>query len=259
MKYALVGHGRMGRAIDVVAAARGHERTALIDSPDDAINAANLAGAEVAFEFTLPEAAERNVLALLAAGVGVICGTTGWDPARAAREAAGAAPGGLIVAPNFSVGVNLFFRMTRAAGRMLAAAGIHQPYVTETHHRGKLDAPSGTAKRLAEILIEEDPRLDRMLAERPDGPLAPEVLQVVSIRAGSEPGTHTVGFDGEHDRILLQHTARSRAGFALGAVIGAEWIVGKRGMHEFDEVIDDLLRRGAGAVENASEARGDSR
>ena len=142
---------------------------------------------------------------------------------------------------------------------MLAAAGIHQPFVTEAHHREKLDAPSGTASRLAEILIEEDPRLRRMLAGNPDGPLAPDVLQVVSVRAGSEPGTHTVGFDGEQDRILLQHTARSRVGFALGAVVGAEWILDKRGMHDFDAVIDDLLRPTGGAAEDPSSVRGDSR
>ncbi len=258
MNYALVGHGRMGRAIDVVAAARGHQRTALIDSSADEINAASLAGAEVAFEFTRPEAGESNVLALLVAGVGVICGTTGWNPDRAVRAAAGASTAGVIVAPNFSVGVNLFFRITRHAGRMLAAAGIHQPFVTEAHHREKLDAPSGTARRLAEILIEEDPRLGRMLAGTPEGPLAPDVLQVVSVRAGSEPGTHTVGFDGEQDRILLQHSARSRAGFALGAVVGAEWILHKRGMHGFDAVIDDLLGRPGSGIEDASSLRGDS-
>jgi len=258
VRYALVGHGRMGRAIETAAADRGHQRVASVDSADVAIDAASLAGAEVAFEFTRPEAAASNVLALLAAGVGVICGTTGWSPDRAIDRSAGAAAGGLIVAPNFSIGVNLFFRMTRQAGRMLAAAGIHQPFVSEMHHRGKLDAPSGTARRLAEILIEEDPRLGGMLAGNPDGPLPPDMLQVVSVRAGGEPGTHTVGFDGEQDRIVLQHSARSRAGFALGAVIGAEWIRDKQGMHGFDEVLDDLLRRNGKSARGALGQRGGS-
>jgi 4-hydroxy-tetrahydrodipicolinate reductase len=234
----------MGRAIDAEAVARGHARAATFDSSSPAITGGLLAGAEVAFEFTRPSCAEANVIALLRTGVPVVCGTTGWQPAEALDEALRESGAALMLAPNFSIGVNLFFRLARRAGRLLGGVGMHQPFIREAHHRGKRDAPSGTASRLAEILLEEDSRLREVRTGNPSGLLPPEVLQISSLRVGSEPGTHTVGFDGEHDRITLQHQARSRAAFARGAVVAAEWIRGRQGRHGFDEVLDEMLERG---------------
>jgi 4-hydroxy-tetrahydrodipicolinate reductase len=148
--------------------------------------------------------------------------------------------------------VNLFFRIVDAAARTLGRPGLYDPFVQESHHRGKVDAPSGTARRLAAIVIDADPRFDAVLEGHPEGRIPPGTLQVVSTRAGAEPGTHRVGFDGPHDLIALEHRARGREGLALGAVLAAEWLEGRSGMHGFDEVLDAILR-GDLRVEGESE------
>ena len=226
MKVAIVGNGKMGVEIARVAASRGHEVVATLDR-GDALDAAR--GAEVAFEFTEPAAAAANVEALLRLGLHVVCGTTGWDPTKAGVDALAREAGrGAIVAPNFSVGVNLFFEIAAEAARRLSGTGLYDPWLFETHHRFKLDAPSGTAKKLAAIV---------------DG-FGGRKTDVAAARAGHEPGHHTVGFEGEHDAITLTHRARSRAGFAAGAVLAAEWLPGKVGLRAFDEVLADLVKGG---------------
>jgi 4-hydroxy-tetrahydrodipicolinate reductase len=238
----------MGREIETVAAARGHEVVAIIDPSERGrrvrrrIGSSELAGAEAAFEFTSPGSAEANVLALLACGIPVVCGTTGWEPdllalTRATRKARRAA----VLAPNFSIGVNLFFRLVKEAARLLGNTDRFDPFVLEAHHRGKVDAPSGTARRLADLVVEEDPHRWSVQVGVPPGGVPQGAVQVVSVRAGHETGTHTVGFDGEHDQIRLTHQARGRGGFAAGAVLAAEWLPGKRGVHGFDRVLQDLF------------------
>jgi 4-hydroxy-tetrahydrodipicolinate reductase len=248
VRYALVGYGRMGHEIEAVAAARGHELVAIVDPSERGrkvrrrIGAAELRGAEVAFEFTAPGCAEANVLALLGEGIPVVCGSTGWSPAGGAVErAARKARVAVVHAPNFSLGMNLFYLLVREAARLLGSTDRFDPYVLEAHHRGKVDAPSGTARRLAEMIVEEDPHRWSVHLEVPPTGLPQGAVQVVSIRAGHETGTHTVGFDGEHDRITLRHEARGRAGFAAGAVLAGEWVPGKRGLHGFDRVLSDLF------------------
>ncbi len=256
MRYALVGYGRMGHEVESIASRRGHERVAVVGPgargprATGKIDGATLRGAEVAFEFSEPSAAEDNVVALLAAGAAVVCGTTGWDSSSA--RVAGAvrrSRGALLVAPNFSIGMNLFFRVVSETARALASSGQYDPFVVESHHRAKADAPGGTARRLGELILAADPGLRRLQEGNPPGPLAPGTVHVASVRAGHEPGTHTVGFDGEHDVITLTHRARARSGLALGAVLAGEWLLGRRGRHAFDEVVEDLLaRRPAGAA-----------
>jgi 4-hydroxy-tetrahydrodipicolinate reductase len=247
VNYAIVGYGKMGKAVDEQAARRGHERIAVVEPDLDepgahhVVDAGVLEGVDVAFEFTEPSVAESNVMALLEAGIRVVCGTTGWQPGERIQAALGKAGAGAVIAPNFSVGMNLFYRMVREAGRLYGAAGLHQPYIVESHHRAKRDAPSGTARHLASILLEVDPRLYDVHEGNPAEPLPERTLQVSSIRAGSEPGTHTVGFDGEYDTISLTHAARDRAGFALGAVLAGEWIAGRQGLHGFAEVLESML------------------
>jgi len=251
VKLALVGYGRMGREIEAVAQARGHEVVAIVDPSERGrrvrrrIGEDELSGAEAAFEFTSPGAAEQNVLTLLGCGVPVVCGTTGFSPdlvalARATRKARKA----VVLAPNYSLGVNLFFRMVQEAARLLGSTDRFDPFVLEEHHRGKVDAPSGTARRLADLVVEEDPHRWSVHEGVPPGGVPPGAVQVVSVRAGNETGTHIVGFDGEHDRIELTHRARGRGGFAAGAVLAAEWIPGKRGVHGFDRVLQDLFPGG---------------
>ena len=249
MRYALVGAGRMGRAIEVEAARRGHEKVAEIDLDSTArlaregLSLEDLGRPDVAFEFTVPAAAEANVRALVHAGVPVVCGTTGWAPSPGLLEALARSGAGAVISPNFSLGMALFRGLVREAGRRVAATRLHRPWIFEAHHTGKADAPSGTARELARILLEVDPRWNTVQEGNPAGRLADDALHVVSLRSGAEPGTHTVGFDGEYDRITLTHSARSRAGFAIGAVIAAEWIRGRTGLHAFDEVVQDALGR----------------
>ncbi len=244
MNYALVGNGRMGQAVDAQAALRGHARVAIVGPTDGAagLGRERLGGARVAFEFTRAEAAEANIRALLDAGVSVVSGTTGWqvpgDLAQAAQEAGVAC----VIAPNFSLGVNLFLRVVEQAARAFGALGLHDPFIEEAHHRGKLDAPSGTARRLAEIVLASDPRLEQVLDGQPRGRVPPHTLQVVSTRAGAEPGTHRVGFDGAHDLVTLEHRARGREGFALGAVLAGEWLEGRRGVYGFGDVMEAIVR-----------------
>ena len=237
MRYALVGYGRMGRAIDAAAAARGHRRALVVDrgargrGTVRSVESALWKGVDVAFEFTEGEGAAERVLALLAAGVPVVCGTTGWDAAASGlRTAARRARAGAVVAPNFSVAMHVFSTLVAQASAALSRAGAYDPYIVEWHHKAKRDAPSGTARRLAGVVA----------ASFADGVEVP----VASVRAGFEPGRHVVGFDGEGDLVTLTHEARGRSAFADGAVIAAEWVRTRRGIHGFDEVCRDLVRAG---------------
>lgn len=254
MKYALIGYGKMARAVAEAANARGHRCVAVVDPAVRApgvrssLDPRRLGGANVAFEFSVPAAAEANVVALLEARVAVVCGTTGWSGgSRAIRSASRRTGLGAVIAPNFSVGMALFEEIVGEAARRLARARLYEPYVVEWHHRAKKDAPSGTALRLAHRVAREAGETTAVRAGEPSPALRRGDVHVSSVRAGHEPGIHEVGFDGEHDVVRLVHRARGRGGLALGAVLAAEWIVGRSGVHGFQRVVADLLRRGGGA------------
>ena len=228
MKIALFGHGAMGRVLEESARAAGHEVGAIFTSANVGEAARLLPGHAVAIDFSAPGAVSAHVETAAAAGVPLVEGTTGWqrDEAgvRKVVEGRGAA---LVYGANFSVGVNLFYRIVADAAQLFRDAG-YDPFIEEAHHARKRDAPSGTALALQAILsrgLEED---------RTSVPIA-------STRAGHIPGTHRVGFDSAADQVLLVHTARSRAGFAAGALLAARWIVGRRGMYAFADVLDDIL------------------
>ena len=244
MKLALVGYGKMGRAIDALATERGHQVVAWIDPTLDTkeIGTSTLGGADVAIEFTAPGVAVDNIAALAAAGVNTVVGTTGWkerlDEACAAVTAAGT---GMIHAANFSLGVNLFLRLARTAARMADALSEYDLHVREAHHQHKVDHPSGTAITLAEILIEELARKESWQATLPDGAPQPQVLYVASERVGEMTGTHVLGLEGPDDRIELRHEAQSRVGFARGAVVAAEWIQGKSGVFTLDDMLAETF------------------
>jgi 4-hydroxy-tetrahydrodipicolinate reductase len=244
MRIALVGYGRMGRAVEQASVARGHEvvaRIDLADNPDGrGIVAETLNGADVAVEFSVPEAAPANITALAACGSDVVSGTTGWyDRLEEVRAAVKAADSGLIYAPNFSLGMQLFFRLVRLAARLSDRLEGYDAYVLEAHHRRKQDHPSGTARRLAEILLAELSGKERWELGLREGPIDPAVLQVSAVRAGEIPGTHTVGLEGLDDRIEVRHEARGRAGFARGAVAAAEWIRGRSGIFTLDDMLEE--------------------
>ena len=237
MRMAVVGHGKMGREVEAVLRERGHE--VVVGTRGHAFPLRCTVG----IDFTVPEAVLSNVAAAMTAGARYVVGTTGWhDRYQEVRYLVETAGGGLVHAANFSVGVNLFYRLVRAAALVMAPFPDYDPYILERHHRQKKDAPSGTAKVIAAIL-ESSGGIRRRAATDADGGLAPDAFHVGVVRAGGIVGEHTVGFDSGGDEILLEHRARSRRGFALGAVIAAEWIAGRTGWYTFEDVMDDLARR----------------
>ena len=235
MRVAIVGHGKMGREVEGVLRERGHD-------PVVAERGTFPADCPVGIDFTRAEAVPGNVDRALAAGARYVVGTTGWtDRLDAVRGRVEAAGGGLVHAPNFSLGVNLYYRIVRSAALLLAPFPDYDPYVLERHHRQKKDAPSGTARALAAILQSAEGRR-RTAVTTLEGALPDEAFHVAALRAGGIVGDHTVGFDSGGDEILIEHRARSRRGFAQGAVLAAEWIVNRNGFYDFGAVLDDRLR-----------------
>jgi len=234
MKLALIGNGAMGRLVASLAAAEGHEVAATISSREAPLGAEALAevlrGHDAAIDFTVAEAVARNAEACALAGVALVEGTTGWsehlEGVRASVERHG---GALIYGANFSVGVQIFYRVVERAAELFRAAG-YAPFIEEAHHSRKRDAPSGTALALRG-------RLASHFAEE---------FSVASTRAGHIPGTHRVGFDSAADTVTLTHAARSREGFASGALVAARWIQGRKGVYEFSETFDEILRAAGG-------------
>ena len=237
MKLALIGYGRMGRAVEAAAQALGHEVVSRLDL-DDSITATSLADAEVAIDFTLPDAVVANARRVAEANVSLVIGTTGWyereDEVRAAIMSAGV---GCIWGPNFSLGVQLFLRIARETGRLAEVLEEYDVHVHEEHHRHKVDHPSGTAIHLAKVLLETLGRKTSWREEPAEGVPDPAVLWVSSARAGETPGTHEVALEGPADSIVVRHTARGRDGFARGAVSAAEWVKGKKGFFSIDDML----------------------
>ena len=229
MKIALFGHGGMGRVLEESARAAGHDVGAIFTSANVGEVARLLPGHAVAIDFSAPSAVPAHVAAAAAAGVPLVQGTTGWQREEAAvRNAVEARGAALVYGANFSIGVNLFYRIVADAARLFCGTG-YDAFIEEAHHARKRDAPSGTALALQAIL-------SRGLGQAPG-----TSIPIASTRAGHIPGIHRVGFDCTADQVLLVHTARSRAGFAAGALLAARWIVGRRGMYAFADVLDDIL------------------
>lgn len=232
MKIALLGYGRMGKAIETIAQNRGHEIVCKVDQ--DKING-DLSIAEVAINFSIPTAAVANLKSAFDLGIPVVCGTTGWlDQLEEVHRYCKEKNTGFLYASNFSVGVNLFFQLNRLAARLMK--GHEQTYAThleETHHVHKLDAPSGTAITLAEGIAKENERYKNWtMEEDTDG------LKISAYREGEVPGTHRITYTSIVDEISIEHKAYSREGFALGAVIAAEWLNGRKGIFSMNDVLN---------------------
>ena len=220
MKLAIVGYGKMGRQIEQLAPEYGFTVHAKLDLNDDLRKAG---GAEVAVEFTAPGAVARNVETLAALGVPVVVGTTGWpEQMERVRAASQRYRIGVVWSPNFSIGVNVFIRVVREAARLLESEPQYGAWAWEIHHHTKKDAPSGTLLKL----------VDEMEAAGYSHP-----IDTSANRAGAHPGTHEIGFDSSADTITLRHTARSREGFARGALKAAQWVPGKFGVFKFEDVL----------------------
>lgn len=228
----------MGREIEKLLTARGHEIVLIIDEGNRReLTAERLreCGAEVAVEFTTPETAYDNITVCLEAGVGVVSGTTGWlgmlpEVERLCREKGGA----FFYASNYSVGVNIFFRINEALARMMEPFGAYDVTVEEVHHTQKKDAPSGTAITVAEGILAGLTRKERWVGRTTT---EPQELEVLSVRRSVVPGTHTVTYESPDDAITITHTAKGRTGFATGAVLAAEFICGRTGIFTMQDML----------------------
>src|SRR5207244_11160782 len=230
MKLALIGYGAMGQLVAKLAKEQGHEIGAKITSRDADRNQeeviAELGGCDIAIDFSVASAVPGNIETCMLAGIPLVEGTTGWkinrnELARSIDEANGA----LIYGSNFSVVAQLFYRVAASAAELFQNLESYDAFIEEAHHKRKRDAPSGTALQLGEIVAEH---------------LGREV-PISSTRAGHIPGTHRVGFDSSADQITLEHVARSREGFAAGALMAGKWIIGRKGVYEFSEVFDEII------------------
>jgi 4-hydroxy-tetrahydrodipicolinate reductase len=229
MKLAIIGYGKMGHLVEQLAPEYGFNVPLRLDIAENengkGITRERFRGIDVAVDFSVPEAVLTDIERLSAAGVNTVVGTTGWtgemDRAKAAVEKGRI---GLVWSPNFSIGVNIFLHLVSEASRRLAPYKEYGAWAWEIHHSAKKDAPSGTLLKLVEEMKRTDPKRH---------------VDVSSSRAGAHPGTHEIGFDSAADTITLRHTARSREGFARGALTAAKWVIGKKGWFEFSEVLLD--------------------
>ena len=230
MKIALIGHGAMGQLVAAEARKAGDDVGTIITSEESAQDVDRLSeklrGHDVAIDFSVAALVLKSIEACARASVPLVEGTTGWnDRLSEARRIIERQGGSLVYGANFSIGVNIFYRIVERAAALFAAVDGYAPFIEEAHHSRKRDAPSGTALRLREVMSEH---------------LGNEI-PTSSTRAGYIPGTHRVGFDSEADQIRLTHEARSRQGFAAGALLAAHWIIGRTGVFEFSEVMEEIL------------------
>lgn len=255
MRVVIVGYGQMGHEIETVLRARGHTVAAIVDpvasgatapSAGEAARAISADGAAgepiAAIDFALPDSVLENAQVYARAGWAAVIGTTGWESQREEVLAPFRDAGtGLVYGSNFSVGANMFVRITRYAARLASRTGEYDSALVELHHRRKKDSPSGTAITLAEVMRQELRDKKEIQVETVHRQILPEELHVISGRVGSVPGTHSVILDSAADTVELTHRARSRQGFAVGAVQAAEWIVERKGIYPVEAFFDDLF------------------
>jgi 4-hydroxy-tetrahydrodipicolinate reductase len=231
MKIAILGYGRMGKEIEKIAISRGHE--VLIKKDVNAL--IDITSADVAIEFSVPDAAFNNISNCIKNNVPVISGTTGWlDKYQDAVSLCKKEKGTFLYASNFSLGVNVFFELNKQLAKMMRNLEDYTISMEEIHHTKKLDAPSGTAITLAKGIIENSSKENWELGEN----TSKENIPIVAKRIPDVPGTHTILYTAEVDSIKIKHTAHSRKGFALGAIIAAEWILGKTGVFSMKDVLN---------------------
>mgnify|MGYP001818823933 CR=1 FL=1 len=231
MRIGLFGYGTMGKMIGRIASDRGHSIVSRIDTPGEAPAFGTF---DIAIDFSTPEAALGNVCSCLEHGVPVVSGTTGWmDDFPKAERLCREVEGAFLYASNFSLGMNLFFELNAHLARLMARFPDYSPHMTEIHHTRKLDAPSGTAITLAEGIIENS-----SYTRWNTGGGSAKEIPIASERIGDTPGTHRISYDSKVDQIEIQHTAHNREGFALGAVLAAEWLIDKTGVFGMKDVLN---------------------
>ncbi|RPJ59210.1 MAG: 4-hydroxy-tetrahydrodipicolinate reductase [Dehalococcoidia bacterium] len=245
VKIALVGYGKMGQIVENLAREKGHHLTAIIDPYREdclkEINAANLTGAEVCIDFSHPQVVLDNIKQVAALGKNLVVGTTGWyDQMAEVKRVVAQNNIGLIWSGNFSIGVNALFRIAGCAAKIFNHLPDYDVLAHEVHHKNKADSPSGTASMLGQVLLDNLTRKKRLVFDRLDRKIEPDEIHFSSSRGGAIPGIHTILFDSAVDTIEITHTARSREGFASGAVLAAEFIQGKTGFYNIDDLMNSL-------------------
>ena len=236
MKIALLGYGKMGQEIEKLAEKRGHEIVIVVDSLEDwEQDDLHLDTADVAIDFSTPVSVVENIYHCLAAKIPVVIGTTGWlDDLEKVKDDCKERGGTIFFAPNYSIGVNLFFALNRQLASIMSKWENYTISIEETHHIHKQDAPSGTAIVLANDIIHVNDRKEKWVRETVENP---DELGIKSYRTANVPGTHIVRYESEEDSIEIIHTAKSRRGFALGALMAAEWVLGKTGFFEMKDLL----------------------
>lgn len=238
MKIALIGYGKMGKIIEEIAISRGHTITARSSSTLP-INQVDFSNVDVAIEFTTPELAANHIQYCVDHKTPIVVGTTAWgEQLPFIKGYVIKNEGSLLYASNFSIGVNIFFDINRRLAKLMATRPEYSADIEEVHHTAKLDAPSGTAVSLANDILEQNENLTSWIHEEGQKPItALGQIGVKSMRTPNVPGTHKVSYTSEIDTIEMTHTAHSRAGFGLGAVIAAEWLQHKKGIYTMQDII----------------------
>ncbi len=237
MKIALIGYGKMGKEIEKIALDRGHEIVLKIDitNPED-LTLANLQKVDAAIEFTIPSSAIANYKLCFEAGIPVVSGTTGWlEHLPEVHQLCKEKDGTFFYASNFSLGVNIFFALNKKLAELMSNRSEYKVEMTEIHHTQKLDAPSGTAITLAEDILNTNPQKKSWVNQATD---QSDQLGIISEREGQVPGTHIINYDSEVDYIEITHCAKSRKGFAFGAVLAAEYSFGKKGILSMNNLLN---------------------
>ena len=227
MRIALLGYGKMGKTVERIARDQGHEITQKMDIADNPVDSGFsgdwVGQTDVLIDFSLGAAVPTNVRNAAAVRIPIVVGATGWyDRLEEVRAIVASNAGACLYSSNFSLGVQILFHIVRQASQVFSRFKEFHPYILETHHIQKLDAPSGTALTIQKVMSEF---------------YGDQKVPVTAVRAGFFPGTHSVGFDSPVDTLTLEHTARNRDGFGRGALIGAQWIIGKTGLYTFEQVI----------------------
>ncbi len=247
MKIAITGYGKMGQITEQLALENGHEVVSTIDPAVKSakfkeLNKENLCGADVVIDFTVPAIVIENIDDYIKYEINAVIGTTGWyEYLGEVKEKVEKSEIGLIWSGNFSIGVNLFFRIIKESCNLMKNFTLYDVMGYEIHHNRKKDSPSGTMNMIGDILLESLKNKKKIVTEKLSRKIAEEEIHLASVRGGSVPGTHVVAFDSEVDTIELKHTARSRKGLAVGAIKAAEWIKGKKGFFSIEDVMNEII------------------
>lgn len=236
MNIGLIGYGRMGRLIEEVAKERDHKMVSYFTSKDPLKSIDQLEDVECLIDFSSPDAVAGNIALAFEAGQNILVGTTGWDK-KILGEYADISKSAIFVSPNFSIGVNLFLSIVENASKLLDAAGGYDVAISETHHKEKLDSPSGTALKIAEKIIESSSSKNNIMTDSQNGKVPDDSVRITSERIGDEVGTHEVFYESEVETMTLRHQMKDRKVFALGALTAAEWLRGRTGILGFEDYL----------------------